>query len=69
MTAEEVKLLPTAEKLRIMEAIWEDMCDRFDEIEVSPDVKALLDERRARVRDGQSSLLDWDDAKSRIGKA
>ena len=69
MTAEEVKLLPTAEKLRIMEAIWEDMRDRFDEIEVSPEVKALLDERRARVRDGQSSLLDWDEVKSRIGKA
>lgn len=69
MTAEEVKLLPTAEKLQIMEAIWEDMRNRFDAIELSPEDKALLDERRARVRDGRSSLLDWDEAKSQIGKA
>lgn len=69
MTANEVRQLPTAEKLQIMEAIWDDMRDRFDKTEVSPDIKALLDERRARVQNGQSTLLDWDQAKSQIGKA
>mgnify|MGYP006451311315 CR=1 FL=1 len=68
MTVEEVKQLPLRQKLRIMEAIWEDLRERFEAIEVSPEVKALLDKRRARVRDCESALLDWDDAKTRIGR-
>lgn len=68
MAVEEVKQLPMRQKFRIMEAIWEDLPERFEALEVSPEVKALLDKRRAGVRDGGSTLLDWDDAKSRIGR-
>jgi len=68
MTAEEVKALPVEQKIRIMEAIWEDFRDRFDRMEIPQEQKDLLDQRRARVREGRARLLNWDSAKGAIGK-
>ena len=69
MTVQEIKLLPVGQKLVIMEAIWDDMRERFESIDLSPEQKALLDHRRERVRTGDARLLDWDTVKSQIGKA
>lgn len=68
MTAAEIKTLPMAEKIQIMEAIWEDLRDRFEHLELSPQLQDLLDQRRARARDGSAQILDWDSVKSTIGK-
>ena len=68
MTAEEVKALSVDQKLRMMEAIWEDFRDRFDRMEIPQEQKDLLDERRARVREGKAQLLDWDAVKGTIGR-
>lgn len=68
MTAEEVKALPLHEKLRIMEAIWEDFRERFERMELSPEQKELLGERRARVREGKARLLGWDSVKGTVGR-
>ncbi len=68
MTAEEVKALPLAQKVQIMEAIWEDLRDRFEQSEVPQRVRDLLDERRVRARQGAARILDWDAAKSSIGR-
>ena len=68
MTTEEVRALPIGQKLLIMEAIWEDMRSKFERMDVPEQLKGLLDQRRARVRDGSAQLLDWDDVKSTIGK-
>ncbi len=67
MTAEEVKALPIERKLQIMEALWEDLRERFDRLEPSPQQKELLDHRRARVRQGAAQLLDWESVKGTIG--
>ena len=67
MTAEQVKALSVDEKVQIMEAIWEDFRDRFDQVEVPQDQKDLLDDRRARVSKGEAGLLDWDSVKGTIG--
>ena len=67
MTAEEVKALPVDQKIRIMEAIWEDFRDRFDRMEIPKELKELLDRRRARVREGTAKLLDWESVKGTIG--
>ncbi len=69
MTALEIKTLPMAEKLQIMEAIWEDLRDRFDASELSLPLRELLDERRERVRSGAVRILEWDAVKSTIGRA
>ncbi len=69
MTVDEVKALPTAEKFLIMEAIWEDLRGRFEQSDIPPRIKDLLDARRARVRDGSAQVLDWDAVKATIGRA
>ncbi len=66
MTAAEVKALPVGEKFRIMEAIWEDLRDRFERSEIPQEHKDLLDLRRARVESGDAQLLAWDEVKSSI---
>jgi putative addiction module component (TIGR02574 family) len=68
MTAEEAKALPIAQKIQIMEALWEDLRDRFDQLDLPQSHKDLLDERRARVKEGSARLLDWDTVKSTIGR-
>jgi putative addiction module component (TIGR02574 family) len=68
MTVADVKALPIDRKLQIMEAIWEDLRDRFEQLEVSPQQKDLLDSRRARVQEGAAQLLDWESVKGTIGR-
>jgi putative addiction module component (TIGR02574 family) len=68
MTGQDVKALPVEQKIQIMEAIWEDFRDRFDRMNVPEEQKALLDQRRARVREGAAQLLDWDSVKGSIGR-
>lgn len=68
MSVSEIKAMPLDEKLQIMEAIWDDLKERFESLEISPAVKKLLDERRARVQGGEARLLDWDAVKGSIGR-
>ena len=67
MTVEEIRALPVAEKLQIMEVIWQDFRTQFETCYIPRPLKALLDERRARVEEGAAKLLDWDAVKSTIG--
>jgi putative addiction module component (TIGR02574 family) len=68
VTAEDIKTLPIERKLQILEAIWEDFRVRFEQSEISQRQKDLLDERRARVRDGKAKLLDWDVVKGTLSR-
>ncbi|MBM3880629.1 MAG: addiction module protein [Verrucomicrobia bacterium] len=69
MTVEEVRTLPLAQKIQIMEALWEDLRDRFERTELPDRLKQLLDQRRARARDGSAKVLEWDSVKSGIRRA
>ena len=69
MSVDEVKTLPIAEKIQIMEALWEDFRDRFEQMDLPQAQKDLLDRRRARVAEGASELLDWDAVKSTLGRS
>jgi putative addiction module component (TIGR02574 family) len=68
MTTQDIKCLSIDEKVRIMEAIWEDMRARYEEAPISEELVSLLKERQARVDRGESSLLDWDKVKHAIGR-
>ena len=67
MSVTEISHLPLLEKLRIMGMIWADLRQRADRIDVSPAQRELLEGRRARVKSGQSRILDWDSVKNGIG--
>lgn len=68
MNAAEARDLPIGEKFQIMEAIWDDLRRTFEESDIPESHKTLLDERRARVKAGDASLLNWDEVKSSIGR-
>ena len=68
MTTQEIRTLPTDEKVRLMEAIWEDMRDHYEESPISQEVIDILRERQARVERGEARLLDWDKVKFAIGR-
>jgi hypothetical protein len=60
MSIAEVKQLPLAEKLQIMEAIWEDLRAQAERVPVPQWHRDLLDERRKAVEEGREELLDRD---------
>ncbi|HOX04726.1 MAG TPA: hypothetical protein P5555_21205 [Candidatus Paceibacterota bacterium] len=69
MTAEEVKTLPLDQKIRIMEAIWEDLRDRFERSDLSPGIKDLLDQRRARHdRQNRQEIMSLDQLKEEAAR-
>ncbi|NNC89733.1 MAG: addiction module protein [Akkermansiaceae bacterium] len=68
MNVDEIKGLPTGEKIQIMEAIWEDFREKFEDTELTAADKALLDERRERVAQGAARLHNWDAVKDALGQ-
>ncbi len=69
MTAAEIKSLSVAEKMCLMEALWEDFRERIEQSEIPQRHKEILDARRERVRTGEAKLLDWELVKASIGRA
>ena len=55
-----------AEKLEAMEALWDDLSKRADQLP-SPDWhRDVLQERKRLVESGQIGFQDWDDAISEL---
>ena len=67
MSISEIKQLPLAEKLQIMEAIGEDLRARAEQVPVLAWHKKLLDKRRKAVEEGREEVLDWDSIKDSLG--
>lgn len=64
----EIKHLSRKEKLRIMEAIWEDLSNEEEDVE-SPDWhKKALQETDRRFSSGQEKIVGWQDAKKELRK-
>ncbi|HNS20710.1 MAG TPA: addiction module protein [Sedimentisphaerales bacterium] len=64
----EIARLSREEKLRVMEAIWEDLSRDTAQVE-SPDWhREVLEETDRRLGAGQEPLVDWQDAKKRLRK-
>jgi hypothetical protein len=56
------------EKLRAMEALWDDLCRREEAMPVPQWHKDLLDERERLVEQGNARFIDWETAKKRISE-
>ena len=63
----EIRQLPLNEKLQIMEAIWEDLRSRAEDVPVPQWHKELLDSRHDAVEAGQEEILEWDEIKGSLG--
>lgn len=64
----EIAHLSKEEKLRIMEAIWEDLSRDEAQVESPGWHQEALDETERRLRSGQESIKDWGEAKGELRK-
>jgi hypothetical protein len=66
---EQIRQLPLREKLRLMEAIWDDISREEQELEVPQWHKEILDERERLLAEGKAQFMDWEEAKRQIDEA
>ena len=62
----QIDQMTVAEKLRIMEELWDDLRSRAEGVAVPQWHKDLLDERERLIETGEAQFSDWDAAKKRI---
>lgn len=61
-----IESLSTADKIMLMERLWDDLSRRPSDV-VSPDWHGdILDDRRAAVLEGRTGFVDWEEAKKRL---
>lgn len=58
-----IKHLSRAEKLRVMEAIWEDLSKDEEQLESPQWHQKALQQTEERLERGQEDTVDWPDAK------
>ena len=64
----DLKQMSLAEKLSLMEALWDDLYCREEEIPVPDWHKELLDLRQREIEEGKAKFIDWETAKERIAR-
>lgn len=64
----EIGHLSREEKLRVMEAIWEDLSREANQVESPGWHREALDETARRRKSGQESIVDWHKAKKELRK-
>jgi hypothetical protein len=60
--------LSREEKLRIMEAIWEDLSREDEQVESPEWHREVLEETDRRRQSGQEGVVDWQEAKKGLRK-
>ncbi|MGI9065460.1 MAG: addiction module protein [Pyrinomonadaceae bacterium] len=66
MSQLQIDQMTLEEKLRIMEAIWDDLRTRAEGVPTPQWHKDLLDERERLIETGKAQFDDWDAARKRI---
>ncbi|MGC4015507.1 MAG: addiction module protein [Luteolibacter sp.] len=66
--AADVKALTIADKLRLMDMLWDDLRHVEDQVEVPAWHKTLLDERLKRAEDRETEMLDWETVKDQLNR-
>ena len=64
---EQILQLPKEEKLRVMEALWEDLSSK-DNFKSPGWHGEKLKETHERLERGEEEVVDWQDAKNRLKK-
>jgi hypothetical protein len=67
MTAIDIAALPVAEKLKLMEALWDSLCTPTDKgVESPPWHAAALKQAEEDLAAGTAQFVDWADAKESL---
>ena len=62
----EIKHFSREEKLRMMEAIWEDLSNEDNEFQSPAWHQKVLHETERRLNSGQEKIVDWQSAKKEL---
>jgi hypothetical protein len=65
----ELDRLSTADKLRAMEHLWDELCRHSDEVPSPAWHGDVLAQREQAVNEGKASFEDWETAKAKIHDA
>jgi putative addiction module component (TIGR02574 family) len=68
MNLVELRTLPPAEKLKIVEALWEDIVASGQEVHSPAWHEAELRKTQARFDAGLEKVVDWEDARKELEK-
>ena len=63
-----IEAMTLTEKLRMMEALWEDLSSRAADVPVPKWHEDILDERERLLEKGEARFIDWESAKKQIDK-
>jgi putative addiction module component (TIGR02574 family) len=64
----DVLRLSVAERILLVEDIWDSIANQPESLEVSDSQRAELDARVAAYRQDPSGGIEWDDLKKRLGR-
>lgn len=64
----EIKNLSREDKLRVMEAIWEDLSKEGEEVGSPKWHREALKETEQRLKSGEEKTIDWPTAKKELRK-
>lgn len=62
----QLETMTVAEKLTLMERLWDDLSRRPENVPLPQWHGEVLAERIAAVRNGHSNFVEWDEAKQRL---
>jgi putative addiction module component (TIGR02574 family) len=66
LTVDEILGLPVAERLRLLEVIWESLASRPESIPLSDELKSELDRRYREFQANPEAGISWDEAREQI---
>ena len=63
---DQIRGMPLHEKLLTMEALWEDLAGREEDVEVPEWHKDVLDHRERLLAEGKAHSIGWEQAKKEV---
>lgn len=63
---DQIQALPTIEKLKIMESIWQDLTDKTEDYDPPPWHEAVLKDTESLAKQGKLEWMNLDDVKRRL---
>ncbi len=64
-----VEKMTIEEKIQTMETIWDDLCEKADNILSPPWHEKVLNDRENGIIHGEDVFIDWNNAKKKIEKS
>jgi len=65
---DEAKALPVSERMELVEAIWDSIADKPDDLPLTADQAAELDRRLLEYQKNPDAGASWDEVRERILK-